>query len=281
MPDASRILLDAMVAKAEPGRWADAGQAIMTTDTYPKYASAKVRLGDVDVTINRDRQGLGHDRARHGDDARLRVHRRGGRRAFLQSCLSAANESTFTCITVDSDTSTSDTVLLFATGKAGNAPLAASTTRSRCLRRGAARRLPPAGPAVVRDGEGAQKLIEITVTGADQRRSAHADRPRHRQLAAGQDRDRRRGRQLGPGRHGRRQGRRTRRPRPPVGLVRRHPRRAQGERDSGLLRRGDVALTEGRGDVINVESGSGGATPTVWTCDLTQLYLEINADYRS
>jgi hypothetical protein len=128
--------------------------------------------------------------------------------------LSAANLRTFSCITVDSDTSTSDTVLAFATGKAGNAPLASFDSPGADAFAAAlhdvCRQL---AHLVVRDGEGAQKFIAISVTGAVGRERAQR-RPCHRQFAAGQDRHRRRGRQLGPRRHGGRQGWRTGRPRP-------------------------------------------------------------------
>ena len=89
---------------------------------------------------------------------------------------------------------------------------------------------------VVRDGEGARKFVEVSVEGAATRKARQAHRAVDRQFAAGQDRDRRRGRQLGPHRHGGRQGRRAGRPRQARHLVRRHPRRPQGRARPGLRR---------------------------------------------
>ena len=118
--DAGRFahLLEEMAAKAEPGRWADAGKAIMTTDTYPKYATATVRLGDVEVTINGIAKGAGMiapDMATMlsfvATDAPIAA-------PVLQALLSQGTAKTFNAVTVDSDTSTSDTLLLFATGAA-------------------------------------------------------------------------------------------------------------------------------------------------------------------
>ena len=113
---------------------------------------------------------------------------------FLQECLSGANEGTFNCITVDSDTSTSDTVLAFATGKAGNAPLACSTMPGADAFAAAladvCRQL---AHLVVRDGEGAQKFIEIAVTGAESDESARriglavANSPLVKTAIAGED----------------------------------------------------------------------------------------------
>ncbi len=89
---------------------------------------------------------------------------------------------------------------------------------------------------VARDGEGARKLVEIVVEGAASKTLGAAHRAVDRQLAAGEDRDRRRGRQLGPRRDGGRQGRRAGRPRQALDLVRRHPRRPQGRARSRLRR---------------------------------------------
>ena len=109
-----------LLARGAAGRMGEAARAIMTTDTFPKAATATAKLDGGDGHHQRHRQGLGHDRARHGDDAGLHLHRCDDRRRrSCRSCCRAASASTFNCITVDSDTSTSDTVLLFATGAAG------------------------------------------------------------------------------------------------------------------------------------------------------------------
>ena len=112
---------------AEPCGWEEAAATIVTTDTFAKGAVTHGGRRRTHGHAGRDHQGIGHDRARHGDDARLHLHRRGGRPGLAATACRRANAKTFSCITVDSDTSTSDTVLAFATGTAGNAPLASST----------------------------------------------------------------------------------------------------------------------------------------------------------
>jgi glutamate N-acetyltransferase/amino-acid N-acetyltransferase len=108
--------------------WEDAAATIMTTDTFAKAAVTQAVVDGKHRQAGRHHQGFGHDRAGHGDDARLRLHRcRGRARIPAGTALNDANGKSFSCITVDGDTSTSDTILAFATGKAGNAPLA--TTR--------------------------------------------------------------------------------------------------------------------------------------------------------
>ena len=93
----------------------------MTTDTFPKVATATATIGKADGDHQRHRQGRRHDRARHGDDAVVRVHRRADRRAALQALLRPASTDTFNAVTIDGDTSTSDTLLAFATGAAPRA----------------------------------------------------------------------------------------------------------------------------------------------------------------
>ena len=159
--------------------------------------------------------------------------------ALAGAAAQPASSDTFNAVTVDSDTSTSDTLLLFATGAAAKrgAPKIARRQRSAAdaFAQGARRACSPISPQqVVRDGEGARKFVEVSVEGAVSNASARKHRAVDRQFAAGQDRDRRRGRQLGPRRHGRRQGRRAGRPRPARDLVRRHPRRPQGRARPGL-----------------------------------------------
>ncbi|MCO5592169.1 hypothetical protein L7F22_046165 [Adiantum nelumboides] len=153
---------------------------------------------------------------------------------WLQRALLSANAPTFSCITVDGDTSTSDTVLAFATGKAGNVPLTDDDSPGADAFRSALNDLcRQLAMLVVRDGEGATKLIEIAVTGGRERPIGPPHRDEHRQLAAGEDRDRGRGRELGPRRHGGRQGGRTGRARQPVDPLRRYggrTRRSGGRR---------------------------------------------------
>jgi glutamate N-acetyltransferase/amino-acid N-acetyltransferase len=201
---------------------------------------------------------------------------------FLQQCLSAANESTFSCITVDSDTSTSDTVLAFATGKAGNAPLAsfddpgadafAAAIHDVC------RQL---ALLVVRDGEGAQKLIEVRVTGAVSDKSARkiglaiANSPLVKTAVAGEDAN-----------WGRvvmavgKAGEPADRDKLSIGFG-----GIWAARDGLPLADYDeapvAAHLKGREIQLEVDLGLGEGRATVWTCDLTHGYIAINADYRS
>jgi glutamate N-acetyltransferase/amino-acid N-acetyltransferase len=202
--------------------------------------------------------------------------------AFLQQMLAAANRRSFSCITVDSDTSTSDTVLAFATGKARNAPLAAfddagadafqAALSDVCLE---------LAHLVVRDGEGARKFIAITVEGAESDASAHrvalsiANSPLVKTAIAGEDANW--GRiVMAVGKAG-----------------------EPAERDRLAIRFGATQVAaaglavEGYDEApvaahlkgseidIGVDLGLGEGRATVWTCDLTHGYISINADYRS
>ncbi|NBU85330.1 MAG: bifunctional ornithine acetyltransferase/N-acetylglutamate synthase, partial [Sphingomonadaceae bacterium] len=201
---------------------------------------------------------------------------------LLQEMLSAANKASFSCITVDSDTSTSDTVLAFATGKAGNAPLAkmddAGADAFQAALADLCRQL---AHLVVRDGEGASKFIEISVDGAVSDASAHriamsiANSPLVKTAIAGEDANW--GRVvMAVGKAG-----------------------EPAERDLLAIRFGTTQVAEaglpvegydetpvaahlkGEDISIGVTLGLGNGRATVWTCDLTHGYISINADYRS
>ncbi len=156
------------VKRVQSGPWLDAASAIMTTDTYPKGASRRVHVGDAVVTINGIAKGAGMiapDMATMlafvVTDARLPA-------SVLKELLAKGVRTSFNAITVDSDTSTSDTLLLFATGavrgpkitKAGDRRLAPFRAALDDLLRDLAHQ-------VVRDGEGARKFVEVRVKGAD------------------------------------------------------------------------------------------------------------------
>jgi glutamate N-acetyltransferase/amino-acid N-acetyltransferase len=202
--------------------------------------------------------------------------------AFLQRALSDANARSFSCITVDSDTSTSDTVLAFATGAAGNTPLAdedddgADAFRAAladlCLR---------LAHLVVRDGEGASKFIRIEVDGAESDRSAHrialsiANSPLVKTAIAGEDANW--GRiVMAVGKAGEPADRDR------LGITFGGVQVARG----GLAVEGYdeapvAAHLKGQEIEIGVDLGLGDGRATVWTCDLTHGYISINADYRS
>jgi glutamate N-acetyltransferase/amino-acid N-acetyltransferase len=160
-----------------------AARAIMTTDTFPKGACRTGRDRRHDRDHRGHRQGVGHDRAGHGDDAGLCLHRRAVTQDGLQAMLTAATKTSFNAITVDSDTSTSDTVLLAATGRRMRPHRSGRSAEGKVF--GGA----DAGDAdlalqIVRDGEGATKLVEVRVTGRQNRARCRQGRAVHRQLAA-------------------------------------------------------------------------------------------------
>ncbi|HEY6815681.1 MAG TPA: bifunctional glutamate N-acetyltransferase/amino-acid acetyltransferase ArgJ [Croceibacterium sp.] len=262
--------------------WEDAAATIGTTDTFAKGAVATAMLGDKRVTIGGIIKGSGMiapDMATMlgyvFTDAAVEAE-------FLQACLSGANASTFSCITVDSDTSTSDTVLAFATGTAGNAPLASfddpGADAFAAALHDVCRQL---ALLVVRDGEGAQKLIEVRVTGAESDESARriglavANSPLVKTAIAGEDAN-----------WGRvvmavgKAGEPADRDKLSIGFG-----GIWAAREGLPLADYDeapiAAHLKGREIDIAIDLGLGEGHATVWTCDLTHGYIAINADYRS
>jgi glutamate N-acetyltransferase/amino-acid N-acetyltransferase len=278
-------LLEGMVKDAKPALWADAGKAIMTTDTYPKYATATVKLGDADVTINGIAKGAGMiapDMATMlsfiATDAPIAA-------PVLQDLLSKGVGKTFNSVTVDSDTSTSDTLLLFATGAAAGqgAPRISDPRDARLaqFRRALNRILKNLALQVVRDGEGARKQVEVTVTGAKSARSAKrialsiANSPLVKTAVAGEDANW--GRVvMAVGKAGEPADRDR------LSIWFGDNRLAfNGERDPDYSEEATSAYMK-RDDVrIHADIGIGRGKATVWTCDLTKQYVEINGDYRS
>ena len=188
-------VLDKLAAQAAPGRFLDAARAIMTTDTFPKVATATVRLGDATVTINGIAKGAGMiapDMATMLSfvftDAPIAA-------PALRAILSDAVTDTFNAVTIDGDTSTSDTLLVFATGAARGAPkiTRASDRRLTAFRAAFGQVLADLSEQIARDGEGARKLVEIVVEGAVSKRSARrialsiANSPLVKTAIAGED----------------------------------------------------------------------------------------------
>jgi glutamate N-acetyltransferase / amino-acid N-acetyltransferase len=285
--DAGRFahLLADMAAGAGSDRWAEAGKAIMTTDTYPKYASATVKLGEVEVTINGIAKGAGMiapDMATMlsfvATDAPIAA-------PVLQALLSAGTAKTFNAVTVDSDTSTSDTLLLFATGAAARRGAGrvteATDARLGSFKRALNRVLKSLALQVVRDGEGARKQVEVTVTGAKSSRSARrialsiANSPLVKTAIAGEDANW--GRVvMAVGKAGEPADRDL------LSVWFGDIRVAhQGERDPAYSEEATSAYMKGEEIAIRADIGLGNGKATVWTCDLTKEYVEINGDYRS
>ncbi len=267
---------------AEPCGWEDAAATIMTTDTFAKGATTTAVVDGRTVTLAGIIKGSGMiapDMATMlgciFTDAAVSPE-------FLQRALSAANGRSFSCITVDGDTSTSDTVLAFATGRAGNAPLVDDDSDGADAFRAALADLcHQLALLVVRDGEGATKLIEIRVEGAESDRSAHrialsiANSPLVKTAIAGEDANW--GRVvMAVGKAGEPAERDKLSIRFGETLVAKDGLAVEGYDEAPV-----AAHLKGQEIAVGVDLGLGEGVATVWTCDLTHGYISINADYRS
>ena len=262
--------------------WRDAAVAIMTTDTFPKGASVRTEIGGTPVTITGIAKGSGMiapDMATMlayvFTDAALAP-------GLLQSLLVRAADRSFNAITVDSDTSTSDTLQLFATGRARHrAVTGMSDPALKAFRKALDSVCLDLAHQVVRDGEGAQKFVEITVTGARSARAARriglaiANSPLVKTAIAGGDANW--GRiVMAVGKSGE-----------AIAetdldiLVGGHPVALDGAPPADYDEAPVARHMAGREIRIEVDVGMGRGRATVWTCDLTRRYIEINADYRS
>nr|WP_217353910.1 bifunctional glutamate N-acetyltransferase/amino-acid acetyltransferase ArgJ [Ruegeria arenilitoris] len=268
--------LDVLNSALQDDKLEDAARAIMTTDTFPKGASAQVEIDGKTVSISGIAKGSGMIAP---DMATMLVYIFTDAKvdqSALQAMLGAQTDRTFNCITVDSDTSTSDSLLLCATGASGvdatdNADFADALEGV----------MLDLAQQVVRDGEGATKFVEIRVTGAVSGADAKvhglaiANSPLVKTAIAGEDPNW--GRVvMAIGKSG-----------------------AAADRDLLSISFGDILVAEkgwvspdyreedaaeymkGQNLMITVDLGLGDGESTVWTCDLTHGYIEINADYRS
>lgn len=266
-----------LVAALDEGKGEEAARAIMTTDTFPKGATATVALPGGEVTITGFAKGSGMIAP---DMATMLVYvftDAAVAQADLQQMVGAINDRSFNCITVDSDTSTSDTLLMGATGASGVTVTPQDTAFVQALEEV----FLDLAHQVVKDGEGATKFVTVRVTGAasdgDARTHALAiaNSPLVKTAIAGEDPNW--GRiVMAIGKSG-----------------------AAADRDSLTIRFGDVLVAENgwvspdykeadgaalmkRPEIdISVDIGLGQGKATVWTCDLTHGYISINADYRS
>jgi len=269
-------------ADNEQQDWFAAASAILTTDTYAKAASISLELAGETVVISGIAKGSGMIEPNMATmlsyiftDATIETQ-------ALQHMLKSAVDKSFNCITVDSDTSTSDTCLLFATGQAGKLVSDIQSTEGRVFYAALEALMTDLAQQVVRDGEGAQKFITVKVSGADSDQSANiiaksiANSPLVKTAIAGEDAN--------------------------WGRIVMAVGKAGQEINFEALRVsiGDVLIAEGDGPVegydeslvqahiegqevnIDVDVGLGKAGfATIWTCDLTHGYIDINADYRS
>ena len=263
-------------ARLSPSSIESAARAIMTTDTFPKGASAEVIIDGKPVRIAGIAKGSGMIAP---DMATMLVYIFTDAEIAqpdLQVLLATLTDSTFNCITVDSDTSTSDTLMCAATGASG-----VDVTDSAGFTQALRGVMLDLAHQVVRDGEGATKFVEIRVSGAASDAEARtvglsiANSPLVKTAIAGEDPNW--GRiVMAVGKSG-----------------------AQANRDKLTIRFGDIVVAENgwvssdysedlgaeymkqQNLAINVDLGIGGGLGTVWTCDLTHGYITINADYRS
>ncbi|WP_337847070.1 bifunctional glutamate N-acetyltransferase/amino-acid acetyltransferase ArgJ [Sphingomonas sp.] len=267
---------------AEPCGWEDAANTIGTTDTFAKGAATSAIIDGKRVNLVGIIKGSGMIAPDMATMLGYIFTDAAVDPAFLQRALSDANRKSFSCITVDSDTSTSDTVLAFATGAAGNASLTDDDSDGADAFRAALADLClQLAHLVVRDGEGASKFIRIDVEGAESDASAHrialsiANSPLVKTAIAGEDANW--GRiVMAVGKAG-----------------------EPADRDKLAITFGGVQVASGGLAVegydetpvaahlkgqdieIGVDLGLGDGRATVWTCDLTHGYISINADYRS
>jgi len=279
--DKAEAGIDAVLA-APQASWEEAAATIMTTDTFAKAAHASAMIGRRRVELVGIIKGSGMiapDMATMlgfiFTDAAIAP-------GLLQAMLDRANAESFSCITVDGDTSTSDTVLAFATGQAGHKPLETiddpgadafqAALSDVCLQ---------LAHLVVRDGEGASKFISITVEGAASDTSAHrialsiANSPLVKTAIAGEDANW--GRVvMAVGKAGEPAERDKLSIRFGATQVARAGLAVEGYDEAPV-----AAHLKGREVDIGVDLGIGHGRATVWTCDLTHGYISINADYRS
>ncbi|MFN7268536.1 MAG: bifunctional glutamate N-acetyltransferase/amino-acid acetyltransferase ArgJ [Cereibacter sp.] len=270
-----------LVANLSGSGMAGAARAIMTTDTFPKGAAATVTGEGGQIRIAGIAKGSGMIAP---DMATMLVYIFTDAQIappLLQKMLSRQIGDTFNAITVDSDTSTSDALILAATGKSRAAEITARSPAAKPFEAALRSVMMDLAHQVIRDGEGATKFVEIRVTGAVSPQDAHrvamavANSPLVKTAIAGQDPNW--GRIVAAvGKSG-----------------------AEADRDRLSIRFGDILVAEKgwrnpayreedgaaymlRQDlVIGIDLGLGKASRTVWTCDLTHRYIDINADYRS
>jgi glutamate N-acetyltransferase/amino-acid N-acetyltransferase len=276
--------LPRLVSAAAADSWREASRAILTTDTFPKMVTARASYGGKEVKINGFAKGSGMiapDMATmlafFFTDAEVPPH-------LLQELLSAVVATTFNCITVDGDTSTSDTVLFAATGAAGAGPKGVDAMRDpkfESFAQAFARAAEELAHLVVKDGEGAEKFVTITVRKAATWNQARqigmsiANSPLVKTAIAGEDAN-----------WGRivaavgKSGAKAERDRLGISIGGRKI-ASNGQRDP-CYRESDITdHMKGRFIEIEVDVGVGAETATVWTTDLTHRYIDINGSYRS
>jgi len=278
-------VMDGLAADAASGSWHEAAKAMMTTDTFPKGAAAVVRLGPSIVTICGIAKGAGMIAPDMGTMLSFVFTDAPIAPAVLQNLLRHGVVDTFNAVTIDGDTSTSDTLLAFATGAAAAHGVAKivrlSDPRLTAFRKGFDAVLANLAEQIARDGEGARKLVEIVVEGAVSKRSARrialsiANSPLVKTAIAGEDAN-----------WGRvvmavgKAGEPANRDRLAIwfnGIRVAH----KGARDPAYDETAVSAAMKKPEITLKVALGLGRGRDRVLTCDLTKEYVAINGDYRS
>lgn len=282
--DASKFegVLEDCAGRARADLWQEAARAIMTTDTFPKLATRTIELDGVEIRLNGIAKGAGMIAPDMATMLAFVFTDAPVAAAVLQEILSEANARSFNCVTVDGDTSTSDTLLAFATGKAGIAEIAdAQDPRAKSLATALEDLLVELAQLVAKDGEGARKFVTVRVVGAVDDASAKrvafsiANSPLVKTAVAGEDANW--GRVvMAVGKAGEPADRDR------LSISFGDIRVAKnGARDPDYSEEATSAYMEGEDIVICADLGLGDGEARVWTCDLTKAYVEINGDYRS
>ena len=262
--------------------WERAARAITTTDTFPKGSARRATIAGTPVAISGIAKGSGMIAPNMATMLGFVFTDAAIAPGALQVLLSAAADRSFNCITVDGDTSTSDTLLLFATGVGGNATIVdAGDPRLNDFRARLDEVMLDLAHQVVRDGEGATKFVAITVTGAENDAAARtiglsiANSPLVKTAVAGEDANW--GRiVMAVGKSGEKADRER------ISIrIGGYPVAEVGAAVPGYDETPVAAHMKGTDVEIAVDVGVGEGRATVWTCDLTHGYIDINADYRS
>jgi glutamate N-acetyltransferase/amino-acid N-acetyltransferase len=276
-------VMEGLVARAQAGHFVAAARAIMTTDTFPKVATATAKIGKTSVTINGIAKGAGMIAPSMGTMLSFIFTDAAISAAALQTLLKDNVTDTFNAVTIDGDTSTSDTLMIFATGRAVGVPriARAADPRLKGFKRALHSILANLSEQIARDGEGARKLVEIVVEGAVSKVSARrialsiANSPLVKTAIAGEDAN-----------WGRvvmavgKAGEPADRDRLSIwfgGIRVAH----KGARDPAYNEASVSAVMKKPEISLKVALGLGKGRDRVLTCDLTKEYVVINSDYRS
>lgn len=278
-------LLKGLAKAAAADAWEQAARAIMTTDTYPKLAVRRVPMGDGDVTLAGLCKGAGMIAPDMATMLCFLFTDAAVAQPVLQRLIADTADKTFNCITIDGDTSTSDTVLLFATGKAAARGAAvvrdAADPNLAAFAEALHSLMHDLALQVVKDGEGLSKFVTVEVLGAEDDRAARriafsiANSPILKTAIAGEDPN-----------WGRvvmavgKSGEAADRDRLAIWFGP-HLVAREGERAPGYSEPVVAKYMKNAELTIRVDVGVGAGKATVWTCDLTHDYVAINADYRS